>query len=97
MSDPITACVPVYASRHNPTIKDRPGYGADISWAIGEEALVQERSGPPVRAKILSETRHHPGAPEINGARGWGRWVREVIVEGEDSPCAVSEARLLLP
>ena len=94
MSAQATAPIPVYLSRYTPNLPEP--YGALIAWNKGERAITR-------RDRTLvtihdPELKWHDDAPEIiDSARGPGRWVIEVIVEGETDPCSVSAAVLCLP
>jgi len=93
MSD-IQAHVPVYNSRFTPLENLPEHYGAFIDWRIGERVRLVSRvdpSLPSISGIIQSETRHHDKGREIEGARGKGRWIREILVDGELSPTAFSE------
>ncbi len=88
--------VPIFLSRSTLDLAALPGYGAFIDWALGEQVLIQSRYGrPPARATVLSEVRWHPDAPEIEGAHGTGQWVREVLFDGERTPCSISTAQII--
>jgi hypothetical protein len=90
--------IPVFLSRHTPDLRARAGYGAFVDWTIGERVTVRSMHGrPPASATIRSEIRSHSAAPEIDGAPGRGRWVREVRFDGEHSDCAVSAACIEFP
>lgn len=85
--------IPVYLSRHTPDLPEE--YGALVNWSIGERIqFVPAAGGDPIRGVIGSCTLTHPEAPVIDGARGRGRWVREVFCEDTGETSAVSEARL---
>lgn len=87
----ITASIPVYLSRHTPNLPDP--YGAFISWEIGEHVRIKSKHGRPDGFAIIkSETKTSAEAPIIDGARGKGRWVREVWMD--DEKFAISEEQI---
>ena len=90
MTAPVTTGIPIYLSRFTPNLPEP--YGGLIAWKKGERAITR-------RDRTLvtihdPELKWHDDAPEIDSARGPGRWVIEVIVDGETDPCAVSAAVL---
>lgn len=87
-----SARIPVYLSRHTPNLPEP--YGAMIAWEKGEKAITR-KGGVTVTIRD-PEMKWHNDAPVIDSARGMGRWVIEVIAEGESAPCAVSAASLCL-
>jgi hypothetical protein len=99
MTDTISAPIPVYISRHQETVAPyEKGYGAFIDWKVGERAIaLSTRGNPPHPVTIMSGIMANNGAPEISGAHGRGRWVCEVVFDGETERCAVSTAQLTFP
>ena len=84
--------IPVYISRFTRPLPE--GYGALIGWNAGERF----RTARGTTGVILDgELKLHDKAPEIESARGRGRWVIEVRVDGKDSDDAVCAGFLLLP
>lgn len=83
--------VPVYLSRHG-DLPDK--YGALVEWEVGDPVSVTYCNGKRVDGVIQSGTMTHEQAPEIKGARGFGRWVREVLCADDGQVHAISEERL---
>jgi len=74
--------IAVYMSRHAAELPK--GYGAFIHWNIGEKVtVISNRGSPPQTAIVRSELLWHPGAPEVESAKGRGRWIVEVEISGE--------------
>lgn len=94
MSAPKTAPIPVYFSSFTPVEKMPRRYGAFIAWEVGQRVEVRHGSSPPTLGTVMSETKWHDAAAEIDGARGRGRWVREVLCDDSGALEAVSEDRL---
>lgn len=94
MTEPETVTaphIPIWYSRHTPRERLGEDYGAFIDWRIGERVrIISKRAGIRTYGTVQSEVMAHPDAYEINGAHGRGRWVREVLVDGEDSAVALS-------
>lgn len=85
--------IPVYLSRHTPDLPEK--YGSFVSWNIGERVqFIPAVGGEAKSGTIQSETLTHVEAPTIDGARGSGKWVREVICDDTGEKAAVSEERL---
>ena len=95
MSAPTTAQIPVYISRHTTPLPD--GYGAFIGWQTGERCRVVSVMGRPTAdATLLSgDLKWHEDAPEIDSARGKGKWVLEVQLDLENSPRAVPASQVI--
>ena len=84
--------IPIFISRHTRPLPE--GYGSLVSWEKGEKAVTPKGDRVIIHNDELLISDE---APIINSARGPGRWVIEVVFEGEDSPCCVSAAKLLFP
>lgn len=96
MSETIKAGIPVYVSSHNYGDSCK-GNGAFINWQVGQRVRVLPSDHPqsrPTTGTVVSETMAHETAPEIEGARGRGPWVREVVCDDDGRKWAISEARL---
>lgn len=91
MTDYMALPIPVFMSRHTPSLPE--GYGAFIDWEIGEKVKLKGKTTTSY-ATIKGNTGWHHEAPEIEGAHGRGRWVRDVIYDGEREKVCVSTANI---
>ncbi len=82
--------IPVYLSRHTENLPDP--CGAFLSWEKGERARSKDGTNFTIRD---GELKWHDNAPLIDSARGWGYWVIEVMVDGEEKHICVSPAAIL--
>lgn len=88
-----TAPIPVYLSRFTPDLPN--DYGSKIPWKEGECVVIRSVLGRPDTFARMTDAqlKWHDRAPEIDSARGRGRWVYEVVLDGETLPTAISAAQ----
>lgn len=85
--------IPVYISRYNTTFPEP--YGSHVDWAIGQRCLIKKSDGTGyIGGTIMSETKTKSEAPVIDGARGRGRWVREIRTDDDGHLWCISEGQL---
>ncbi len=93
MSDETYEHIPIYISRYNTTFPEP--YGSHVDWDVGQRCLIKTKEGGFIGGTIMSGTVTSPAAPIIDGARGRGRWCREIRTDDDGQVWCISEAKIV--